>query len=87
MKTEKRIEQIEKTYWTCHIPEHRHVKEKTAKTCIIKRPHDAFSRESRRDILLARADRNIGIVWARLFGKKPKDIAKKSGITTQRAYQ
>jgi len=76
----KKIEIIEKIYWECNFPEHRHQTEKAAMTCIKARPHPVKPRKGYRKIWIKVA-KNImaGATW--------KEAGASVGRSGERARQ
>lgn len=82
MLSERKTELIEKTYWTCRKPEHRHRTQQVAEDCIAST--DPARNEN---YYMAMAHRNLDMVQARLQGKKFREIADAAGVSIERARQ
>ena len=77
----KKIEIIEKVYWECNFPEHRHLTEKTAMNCIIARPRPKKE--------LRRGNRKhwIKVAKAVIAGATWSDAGASVGKSAERARQ
>ena len=70
---------VERKYWPCDTPEHRHRKKETADKCITKK-YKTNERPSARDILL----RDIGIARRVMSGEKSASVARDIGVSRSR---
>lgn len=80
MKSEKKTYIVEKEYWTCWNPNHRHKSEYIANACIGNRhPDERPSNEKQ-------VERNIDITRKIIDGESVKLIADANNISLGRCY-
>jgi hypothetical protein len=80
MKSEKKTYIVEKEYWTCWNPDHRHKAEYVANACIGIRPPD--ERPSNKKQL----ERNIDITRKIIDGESTTLIAAANNVSVSRCY-
>ena len=80
MKSEKKTYIVEKEYWTCWNPSHRHKAQYVANACIgTRHPDERPSNEKQ-------AERNIRITRQIIDGESPTLIAAANNISVSRCY-